>query len=239
MPVNNQLKNPRITVFIPAHNEEKLLGYTLEKLKAQDIDEEFELLVIDNASIDKTGEIARNEGARVVREEKKGNRFAVERGFKEARGDIVIQTDADTSPAKDFVRTLAAAYDDPEVVGAGTRVHLVGVNPLINKLNKVFSDFNPREGMWGPSLSARKWAWKEVGGFNKGFDLNSDSYFGFQLAKIGKVKIIKDYYLPVSGRRYTGGFFSILKNAGKLVVNGLFMIMFKRPLFKDPFEDIR
>src|SRR3990172_4599839 len=98
MPVNNNLENPLVTVFVPAYNEEKLLAETLERLKNQDYDGEYELMVIDNASTDRTAGIARKAGARLINEPAKGNRFAVERGFKEAKGEIVVQTDADSRP---------------------------------------------------------------------------------------------------------------------------------------------
>jgi len=215
MPVNNNLENPLVTVFVPAYNEEKLLAETLERLKNQDYDGEYELMVIDNASTDRTAGIARKAGARLINEPAKGNRFAVERGFKEAKGEIVVQTDADSRPGREFLRKIMAPYADPKVVGCGTRIEFLGVSPVFNNLYKLAAILNPREAMWGPSLSARKWAWKKIGGFNKGFDINSDGYFTLQLRKIGKVAIVKDYYLPVSGRRYQGNFLKVIRRPYK------------------------
>ncbi|KXK26986.1 MAG: Undecaprenyl-phosphate 4-deoxy-4-formamido-L-arabinose transferase [candidate division WS6 bacterium OLB20] len=239
MPVNNNLTHPRVTVFVPAHNEEKLIGLTLERLRNQDFDEEYELLVIDNASTDKTAAIARLHGARVVREDQKGNRFAVERGFSEARGDIVIQTDADTLPDERFVRVIADAYRDPEVVGAGTRITFYDAEPWFTRIYHFSTNFNFREAMWGASLSATKEAWRKVGGFNHGFDLNSDAYFTLQLKKIGKVVIIKDYYLPMSGRRYSGSFPTVAWNSKDLLINGVYMMFTGKPISRKSFKDIR
>jgi len=239
MPVNNKLQHPRVTVFVPAFNEEKLIGLTLERLRNQDFDEEYELLVIDNASTDMTAELAKRHGARVVREEQKGNRFAVERGFAEARGDIIIQTDADTLPDDQFVRVLADAYRDTDVIAAGTRITFYDAAPWFTKLFRLLTVLNFRESMWGASLSATKQAWQEVGGFNQGFDLNADAYFTLQLRKVGKVAIIKNYYLPMSGRRYSGNPLRVIWNSKDLMINGLYMMFTGRPLLRKPFKDIR
>ncbi|KXK08256.1 MAG: glycosyltransferase family 2 protein [Candidatus Dojkabacteria bacterium] len=239
MPVNNKIKKPRITVFVPAYNEEKLIAQTLNCLKNQDIHEDYELLVVDNASTDKTAQIAKNSGARVVSEPQKGNRFAVERGFAEARGDIVIQTDADTRPDKSFIRKIAQEYDDPKVVGVGTRIKFFDAEPWVNPTFKFMTIFNFRESMWGASLSARKDAWRKVGGFNHGFDLNSDAYFTIRLRKIGKVVIIKDYYLEMSGRRFCGNIVDVAQNSKDLFLNGTYMMFTGKPISKKPFKDIR
>ncbi len=239
MPVNNELTHPRVTVFIPAYNEEKLIGKTLDLLKDQDYEGEYELMVVDNASTDSTAEIAGRSGARVIREEAKGNRFAVERGFAEAKGEIVVQTDADSRPTREFLRRILEPYSDPNVVASGTRIKFFDCSPLINILYKVAAILNPRESMWGPSLSARKWAWKKVGGFNKGFDINADGFFTLCLRKVGKVAIIYHYYLPVSGRRYNGNFFEVFMNSLELNVSSVYMVLTGKPLIKRPFKDIR
>lgn len=239
MPINNKLDKPKVTLFIPAYNEEKLLGKTLARIRNQDYPGEFELLVIDNASTDRTAAIAKEYGARVITEETKGNRFAVERGFKEARGEIVVQTDADTRPTKSFLSAILKPYEDPEVIAVGTRVKFFGCSPLINILINLAALVNPRESMWGLSLSARKSAWEKVGGFNKGFDLNADAYFTLALRKIGKVVIVKNYYMLASGRRYAGNLFDIFINTFQLNINSLFMVFTGKPIFRRPFKDIR
>lgn len=87
-----------ISIVIPALNEEGIVGKTvrsvpLEKLKEKGLD--AEIVVVDNASTDNTAQEATNAGARVVREEKRGYGNAYLRGFKEAKGDIIVMGDAD------------------------------------------------------------------------------------------------------------------------------------------------
>lgn len=61
---------------------------------------DLEILVVDNGSSDDTGNLARKAGARVIHEPRRGYGQAYQRGFKEARGDILCTMDADgTYPA--------------------------------------------------------------------------------------------------------------------------------------------
>ena len=87
-----------ISIVIPALNEEGIVGKTvksvpLTKLKENGLD--AEVVVVDNASTDNTAQEAAEAGARVIREEKRGYGNAYLRGFKEAKGDIIVMGDAD------------------------------------------------------------------------------------------------------------------------------------------------
>jgi len=86
---------PIISVIIPAANEEKTLPFCLASLKKQTFSN-FEVIVIDNNSTDKTAAVAQKFGAKVVSEKKQGIIYARERGFQEAKGEIIARTDADT-----------------------------------------------------------------------------------------------------------------------------------------------
>jgi glycosyltransferase involved in cell wall biosynthesis len=87
-----------ISIVIPALNEEGIVGKTvksvpLTKLKEKGLD--AEVVVVDNASTDNTAQEATDAGARVVREDKRGYGNAYLRGFREAKGDIIVMGDAD------------------------------------------------------------------------------------------------------------------------------------------------
>ena len=81
----------RISVVIPCHNEEEGVRAVIEQMPAV-VDE---ILVVDNASTDRTSEVARSLGARVVYEERKGYGRAYKTGFEKARGDIIVTMDGD------------------------------------------------------------------------------------------------------------------------------------------------
>lgn len=87
-----------ISIVIPALNEEGIVGKTVKSVPLTELKEkglETEIVVVDNASTDNTAQEAVDAGARVVREEKRGYGNAYLRGFKEAKGDIIVMGDAD------------------------------------------------------------------------------------------------------------------------------------------------
>lgn len=87
-----------VSIIIPALNEEGIVGKTVKSVPLKKLKEnglETEIVVVDNASTDNTAQEATDAGARVVREEKRGYGNAYLRGFREAKGDIIVMGDAD------------------------------------------------------------------------------------------------------------------------------------------------
>src|SRR6185369_4599544 len=90
---------PRLISFvIPAWNEESVLGPTLEALSAarKHLAERSEVIVADDSSTDRTAEIARQHGARVVSVKHRQISVTRNAGAREAQGDLLIFIDADT-----------------------------------------------------------------------------------------------------------------------------------------------
>ena len=89
-----------VSIVMPALNEASCIADVVSNIPvAEFADRGFdtEILVVDNNSVDGTGEIARKVGARVVCEPQKGYGLAYRMGFKEARGSIICTLDADCS----------------------------------------------------------------------------------------------------------------------------------------------
>jgi len=108
---------PKISVIIPAFNEEKYLPACLESLRKQSF-RDFEVIVVDNNSTDRTGEIARNYGFKVVEEKRQGMIPARERGFREAKAQIIARTDADTVVTPNWLKVIDESFrKNPFVVG--------------------------------------------------------------------------------------------------------------------------
>ena len=88
---------PEVTVLYPCLNEEKAIGDSvdgaLKALAAAGL--HGEVLVVDNASTDRSAEIAREKGARVILESRRGYGSAYLKGLAEARGDYIVMLDAD------------------------------------------------------------------------------------------------------------------------------------------------
>ena len=104
----------KISIVIPAHNEEKSVAKTILAALAQDYPD-FEVIVIDNVSTDKTYEIASSFPVRVVKEPNKGLLHARERGRKEARGVIVANIDADCLPEPDWLSRGAIHFKNEKI----------------------------------------------------------------------------------------------------------------------------
>ena len=92
----------RISVVIPCHNEEEGIRAVLAQMPAL-VDE---VLVVDNASTDRTAAVARELGARVVFERRKGYGRAYKTGFAAARGDIIVTMDGDGTYPPDSLPLL-------------------------------------------------------------------------------------------------------------------------------------
>jgi glycosyltransferase involved in cell wall biosynthesis len=115
--------SPLVAVVIPCHNEELTVGKVVADFRAALPG--ARILVVDNASRDRTSEIARAAGAEVIREPRPGKGFALLSGFRLARSEgaeyLVMVDGDDTYPADEAPRLLAAAEAGAEMV-IGTRL---------------------------------------------------------------------------------------------------------------------
>lgn len=103
---------PRFTVVIPARNEERYLGATLDSLSRQDFRGGVEVIVVDNGSTDGTVAVARAHGATVVAEPEPGVCAARAAGTRAAHGQVVVSTDADTTHPPDWLSRIDATFRD-------------------------------------------------------------------------------------------------------------------------------
>ncbi len=125
-----------ISIIIPAYNEEKRLPAALQAIReylGRTAWEFAEIVVVDDGSRDRTGEIARAAGARVVGNPgNRGKGYSVRHGVMEGRGDWLLVTDADLSaPIADLDRLWDAAARQGAQVAIGSRAldrSLVGVH---------------------------------------------------------------------------------------------------------------
>lgn len=110
-------KRKKISVVLPCLNEEKTIGICIEKIKKAFLKYNLdgEIIVADNGSTDRSVEIAKNAGAIVVKEPKKGYGNAYHRGIAEAKGDFIVIADSDNTYDFDeinkFIEPLEEGYD--------------------------------------------------------------------------------------------------------------------------------
>ena len=100
-----------VSFIIPAHNEEALLGRTLASVHAaaRALGEPYEVVVADDASTDRTGAVAREQGARVVAVNRRQIAAARNAGARAAAGGLLVFVDADTVVTPRVVRAAARA----------------------------------------------------------------------------------------------------------------------------------
>ena len=104
----------KVSIVIPAYNEEKCIGDTLKKLPCKEIKNDgydIEVIVVDNNCSDNTVRIANDLGAKVVTEIKRGYGHALHRGFVEASGDIIVTIDADNTYPSEEIPFLVKYLD--------------------------------------------------------------------------------------------------------------------------------
>jgi glycosyltransferase involved in cell wall biosynthesis len=106
-----------ISVVIPVYNGGRTLAACLEALKRQTRPPD-EVIVMDDGSTDDTPAIAARSGAVVLSQQRAGPAAARNRGAWEARGDILLFTDADCAPDPNWVARMLAPFADPAVAGA-------------------------------------------------------------------------------------------------------------------------
>jgi cellulose synthase/poly-beta-1,6-N-acetylglucosamine synthase-like glycosyltransferase len=104
-----------ISVIVPAYNEEAHLSACLESLFRQEYDGEYEVLVVDDGSTDATAEVARRFGARLLSQDHRGPAAARNLGAREARGAILLFTDADCVPQEDWLREMVLPFEEEQV----------------------------------------------------------------------------------------------------------------------------
>lgn len=120
------MRQPWMSVIVPAYNEEQAIAGTLVALRER-LDEDgrpYEILVVDNASTDATVQRAETVGApvRVLRnDENRGKGYSVRRGMLEASGQLRLLCDADCSASLESLPRMLEAIEDADVA-VGSRL---------------------------------------------------------------------------------------------------------------------
>ena len=114
---------PKVSVVIPTMNEERTIGETLDEVRRHLAGSDFEILIVDTSSRDRTREIAVSKGAVVVDEPRRGYGRAYKTGFERARGEFIVTLDADnTYPAGDIPRLLGIVERGEADFASGDRI---------------------------------------------------------------------------------------------------------------------
>ncbi len=201
------MQKPRISVVIPAFNEEGYLPKVLESLEMQTFND-FEVIVVDGASTDRTRDIAAKHG-KVVIEKRKGIGLARNIGVAHAKGELLFFTNADTSLSPSVLDVYAKAFDKRELVAAtGPLVPIEETTKFIRFWYKFASVWLAKLSFWlgrpaiaGSNFSVRKSAFEKVGGFDTSFDTYEDLDLTMRLRNAGEIAYINEAIVATSTRR--------------------------------------
>lgn len=205
-----------LSVIIPVYNAEGTLRKTLEALRASEY-RDFEVILVDDASTDRSLEIARGYDCRTVRQEmNRGPSAARNRGAREARGNIFFFTDSDVMVLRDTVGKIVKTFERNPDYGA-----IIGSYTIDTPCRDFFSTFknlvhhythqNSQETaitFWAGCGAVRREAFEAVKGFDERYRLASveDIELGYRLTKAGyKILLAKDVQVTHNKRYDFGG----------------------------------
>lgn len=203
-------KQPFISVVIPAYNEEKYLPRCLTSLDGQTYPRQrFEVIVVDNASTDRTAEIAQEHGARVVREERKGVGRARQSGAEAAQGEIIAGTDADIDAPPEWLERIAACFvADPRLGGITGPVYFYDGNWLL----RTWFRYVNTAWVWllnavglnafsGNNFAVRREPFQRSGGFRVELVGGEDTDLALRLRKVTRLAFAPEVVIDASARR--------------------------------------
>lgn len=185
----------KASVIIPAYNASRTISQCLTALHRQSLSQDaYEIIVVDDGSADETPEIIKQFPVRCIRQKNQGPATARNRGAYEARGEIILFTDADCVPRSNWIEEMLRPFSDPEVT-AVKGAYRTNQKSLAAKFAQV--EFEERFTMLEkvPSIDMvdtysaayRKSVFLSLGGFDPSFPVanNEDTELSYKMSKAG------------------------------------------------------
>ncbi|HEY4379343.1 MAG TPA: glycosyltransferase family A protein [Acidobacteriaceae bacterium] len=243
----------RLSFVVPAYNEEAYLPACLESILAQtrELGDAVEILVVNNASTDRTREVALSyPGVRVVDEMRKGLTFARQAGFAASSGELIANVDSDSRLTPGWVEKVLKGFaSDPKMVSMSgpfvyydlTPQQLVSVRIFyaIAFLVYAVNRWVLRAGsmVQGGNFVLRRDALEKIGGFNTAIAFyGEDTDVARRMSQVGDVVFTFDLKMFSSARRLKKE--GMLTMAGRYTVN-YFWTTFRKKPFTEEYVDIR
>ena len=201
------MKLPSISVIIPALNEEKYIESTLKSLINQDYKGEYEIIIADGSSKDKTVRIAKKFADKVISVKQKGVSAGRNEGAKFAKGEILLFLDADTILLFNGLTEFSKCFRTKKVVGVTCPILPVSPEAKDFAIYWSFNQFMKRSlktkkpQVSGICCAYRKKAFEKVGGFNEYLDTLEDFELSERISKEGKIMYIQNTLALTSNRR--------------------------------------
>ena len=193
-----------LSIIIPAYNEEMYLPKILKCIKMQSFGD-YEVIVADAGSKDKTINAAKKYGCKIVNGGLPSN--GRNSGARSAKGAMLLFLDADVQIGKSFLKNALEEMEKRKLDVAGCLISPLG-NNIIDKI--FFSVFNAwalstqsfYPNASGGGIFCRKWLHEKVRGFDESIKLSEDMDYVRRCGKKGNFGILKSVKAHVSMRRF-------------------------------------
>jgi glycosyltransferase involved in cell wall biosynthesis len=241
----------RLSFVIPAYNEEAYLPACLESILAQTRGQDTEIIVVNNASTDRTREVAlRYPGVTLVDEPRKGLTYARQAGFCASSGELIANVDSDSRLTPGWVDLVLKAFEEEKnLVALSGPVVYYDLTPtqrvsvrlfyLLAFLVYVLNRYVLRAGsmVQGGNFVLKRAALQSIGGFNLAIPFyGEDTDIARRMNRLGQVRFTFRLKMFSSARRLKQeGMFTI---AVRYTINYLWTTFRKRP-FTQKYLDIR
>jgi len=203
----------RISVIVPAFNEERLIVETLQQVQAAMgafavRQWESELIVCDNNSTDRTAELARAHGAKVVFEPVNQIARARNSGAAAAAGDWLIFVDADSRPSAELFQEVAEQIAGGACLAGGCTVRLEGNYGLAGRSIGLWNAISRcMSWMAGSFIFCEAGAFRKLGGFSAELFAAEELDLSKRLKVLAretgrKIVILHRHPLVTSGRKF-------------------------------------
>jgi glycosyltransferase involved in cell wall biosynthesis len=206
------MEGMKISVIIPAYNEEKLIAASLRSIRqaAGSFARrgwETEIIVCDNNSSDATASLARAAGARVVFEPVNQIARARNTGAAAADGDWLVFVDADSHPTQELFTEVAAHIESGRCLAGGSTIRLDERNFVSDRVTDLWN-WVSLITKWaaGSFIFCEAKAFREVGGFNLDLFASEEIDLSKRLKKLArasgkKMVILRRHPLLTSARK--------------------------------------
>jgi glycosyltransferase involved in cell wall biosynthesis len=197
----------KLSIVVPAFNEERLIAGTLDHLQAgmavfQRRGWSAELIVCDNNSADRTAAIAAAAGARVVFEPLNQIARARNSGARAASGEWLLFVDADCAPSPALFEELFAVMNSSRWVGGGCTVAMPQASLSVRAWVGAWNALS-RGACWaaGAFLFCHAAAFRAAGGFSEELFASEEIDLSRRLKRLGRFIVLHRHPLTTSGRK--------------------------------------
>jgi len=198
---------PKVSVIIPTLNEEALIEHTLKSLKNQSY-KNFEVIVADTSSKDKTKLIAKKYTKKVINVKKHGVSAGRNAGAAIAKGQFLLFIDADTVLPYNTLEEIIKQFKNKKVVGVPTYILPLSSNFIDHIYWWTYNRFLEnsiklkRPQITGICCAYRKSAFDQIGGYNEEMRVMEDFDISERISKTGKIVIANNSFAITSIRRF-------------------------------------